>query len=379
MSFLTQAGKQHLRPVQASAPIMSDEEVRRYSLRNVLLYLADPGSHKRSAGLELEISSRGRDQNVTREHERGIFVPFSALARDLTVGAPTAGGNLVATEVGRDLHIGLLRPASQVIAAGATVLTHLQGNLAIPRMTGGATVAWVAENAAPSEGNPSWDQVSLSPKTAAAYVDIGRRLGIQTGGDVSRLVAQDLVSTLGTAIDAGAIRGTGSSNEPRGILSTVGIGSVAGGTNGAAPTYDHVVDLEAAVANQNTLLEAPGYLTNSRVRAKLEKTQMFGGTNGVPVWVARPEGDTLKGRPARASNNVPNTLTKGTSSGVCSAIVYGNWSDLLIGLWGQGVTLLADPFTFSTTGALRLVVMVDVDVGVRYPTSFAAMADALTT
>lgn len=367
------------KPVQASAQLLSPDELRRYSLRDALLYLADPAAHRKSAGLELDISSRARALDLTREHERGVFVPFEVLARDLVVGTPSAGGHLVGTDVLGSIMIDLLRPSSQVVAAGATVLPNLQGNVGIPRMTGGATIQWVAESSAPTEGAPTWDQVSLTPKTAAGYVDIGRRLSLQTGGDVSRLVSADLIAGVGTAIDLAAIAGTGASNQPRGILNTSGIGSVAGGANGAAPTYDNLVDLEASVANANTLLERPAFLTNSRVRAKLERTQMFGGTNGVPVWRSGPDGDQLKGRRALSSNNVPSNLVKGSSGAVCSAILFGNWSDLLIGLWGAGVTIFADPFSNSSIGGLRLVVLADVDVAVRYVTSFAAMQDALTT
>lgn len=375
----TAARKSSATPSAAHPAWMDANERQSYSLRNALLYLADPSSHGRAAGLELEVSSRARQVGATREHERGIFIPFEILARDLVVGTPTAGGNLVATEVHRDKLIDLLRPASAAIAAGAQVIGGLSGNVAIPRLTAGAAVQWVAENNAPTEGAPTFDQVALTPKTAAGFVDIGRRLVLQTGGDVSKFIAADLRAGVATALDAASLAGTGVSNQPRGILNTAGVGSVSGGTNGAAPTYDNVVDLEAAVANQNTLIEKPAFVTNSRVRSKLEKTQMFGGTNGVPVWRADSSGEVLKGRPAYVTNNVPSNLTKGTSAGVCSAIVYGNWLDLIIGLWGEGVTVMADPYANSTTGGLRLVVLVDCDVAVRYATSFSTMADALTT
>lgn len=361
----------------ARAALMDDRERDAYSLRNALLYLSDPGAHGRTSGLELDVTSRARRLGLVNEQERGLFVPWEVLTRDLVVGTPTAGGNLVATDVHRDRLIELLRPASVVISAGADLAVDLIGNAAIPRMLGGSSVQWVGENAAPDESQPSFDQVTMSPKTAAAYVDIGRRLVLQTGGDVSRFVSNDLRAAVGTALDLAALAGTGTSNQPRGLLNTAGVGSVAGGADGAAPTYAHVVELEAAVANANTLLEAPAYVTNTRVRAVLEKTQTFSGTNGEAVWRANPAGDMVKGRRGWVSNNVPHTLTKGTSVGVCSAIIFGNWSDLIIGMWGAGITLMADPYTHSTTGALRLVVLLDCDVAVRYPTSFSTMKDAL--
>ena len=130
----------------------------------------------------------------------------------------------------------------------------------------------------------------------------------------------------------------------------------------------------------NADVGALGYMTNSRVRSKLRRTQMFGGTNGLPVWSSLMGADgmsSLAGYKAAVSNQVPNTLTKGTSSGVCSAILFGNWADLLIGLWSS-IDILLDPYSLSTQGALRVTAFIDADIAVRHPESFAAMLDALT-
>jgi HK97 family phage major capsid protein len=76
----------------------------------------------------------------------------------------------------------------------------------------------------------------------------------------------DIARTIALMIDLGALNGSGSSNQPRGVMNTVGIGSVAGGTNGLAPTWDHIVDLESALATVNAPTGSLGYLTNAKVR-----------------------------------------------------------------------------------------------------------------
>jgi len=294
--------------------------------------------------------------------------------RDLVVGTPTAGGNLVATELLASSFIDLLVNQAKVLSMGTTLLTDLTGNIAIPRATAGSTGYWVAENGSPTESQQAFDQVALTPKTVGAYVDYSRRLLLQSSIAVEAFIRMDIARTIALMIDLAAIAGSGASNQPRGILNTSGIGSVAGGTNGAAPTWDNIVDLESAVANANAPAGSLGYLTNTKVRGKLKKTQMFSGTNGIPVW----QGGELNGVRAEVSNQVPSNLTKGTSSGVCSALIYGNWSDLLIAMWG-GLDMMVDPYTGSTAGTKRVVALQDVDVSVRYPVSFASMQDALTT
>lgn len=294
--------------------------------------------------------------------------------RDLNVGTPSAGGNLVATELLASSFIDLLVNQVKVMSMGTTMLTGLVGNIAIPRATAGATGYWVAESGSPTESQQAFDQVALTPKTVGAFTDYSRRLLLQSSIAVEAFIRMDIARTIALMIDLAAISGSGSSNQPRGILNTAGIGSVAGGANGAAPTWDHIVDLESAVANANAPEGSLGYLTNTKVRGKLKRTQKFSGTNGEEIW----KGRELNGVRAEVSNQIPSNLTKGTANGICSALIYGNWSDLLIGLWG-GLDMMLDPYTGSTSGTRRVVALQDVDVNVRYPVSFSAMQDALTT
>jgi hypothetical protein len=57
--------------------------------------------------------------------------------------------------------------------------------------------------------------------------------------------------------------------------------------------------------------------------------------------------------------------------------VFGNFADLVIGMWGS-LDLMVDPYTGSTAGTVRVVALQDVDVQLRNVVSFATMVDALT-
>ena len=206
-----------------------------------------------------------------------------ASQRDLATSAPTAGGNLVATDLLAADFITLLRNASLVRRMGARVLGGLVGNVAIPRQTAGVTVGWVAQAGPATESDATFGQVTLSPKTAHAIQDVTRDLLLQGTPAVEGLIRADLIESMATQLDFIALHGTGASNQPTGLAATAGIGSVAGGTNGAAPTWDNIVDLESQVANNNAAFGATGYLTNTKVRGKLKRTQKFSGTNGQEI------------------------------------------------------------------------------------------------
>ena len=365
---------QHMatQPVPTADVGLSDKEARAFSFVRAFNALANPGDRKaqEAASFEREVSDavaakQGRSA-------QGFFVPTEVQRRDLTVSPATAGGNTVATNLLAASFIDLLRNKLAVTGLGAQFLSGLVGNIAIPRATGGATAYWVAESGAPTESQAAFDQVTMSPKTVGAYSDISRKLLLQSSMDVEGFVRNDLASVLALAIDLAAINGTAAGNQPRGLLATSGIGDVAGGTNGAAPTWANMVELESDIAIANADVGTMGYLTNAKVRGKLKTTSKVSGQNGF-VW----EDGMVNGYNAAVSNQVPSNLVKGTSGAVASAIIFGNWSDLIIGQWGT-LDLMVDPYSGSTSGTVRVVALQDVDIAVRNAVSFSAMLDALT-
>ena len=81
----------------------------------------------------------------------------------------------------------------------------------------------------------------------------------------------------------------------------------------------------------------------------------------------------LAGHRARFSGNVPDNLTKGTGTNL-SALIFGNWSDLLVGQWG-GIDLIVDDVTEAAKGNVKLVAHSEWDIAVRHAESFAAIKD----
>lgn len=352
---------------------LDKRETKRYSMLRALNALANPGdaSAQRAAAFERECSEAAATK--LGKQARGFMVPTEVQRRDLNVTTATAGGNLVATDLLGGSFIDALRNAMVIDKMGTRMLTGLVGNIAIPRLSGTGTAYWVAENTAPTESDQTIAQVALSPKTVGAFSDISRRLLLQSSIDVEAMVQNDLATILGLAIQQAAINGSGASNQPSGILTRV-TASVIGGANGAAPTWANIVQLESDVAVANADVGTLGYLTNAKVRGKLKTTSKVSGQNGF-VW---DDGDTpMNGYRTAVTNAVPSNLVKGSSGSTCSAIVFGNFADLVIGMWGS-LDLMVDPYTGSTAGTVRVVALQDVDVQLRNVVSFATMVDALT-
>ena len=296
---------------------------------------------------------------------------------DLAVGTNTAGGYTVATEIGQLINI--LEPQLVTRNLGATYLTGLQGNIQFPRNNGDVSSVWEGENTDNDQSDVTFDTVTLSPKRLGSFVIIGKQLIAQSSVSIENLVRSRMNFSIAKAVDTAAINGSGSSNQPTGILNTSGIGSVAIGTNGGVPTFANIVDLETAVAVANADMGRLAYLTTSGIRGKLKQTEKTSTSTAQFIWTDTmgPTGrqGELNGLNAFTSSLVPSTLTKGTASAICHAILFGNFEDLLIGQWA-GLDLTLDNITLAGKAQIKLIINSWWDVAVRQPASFAAIKDA---
>jgi HK97 family phage major capsid protein/HK97 family phage prohead protease len=338
--------------MQAADIGLSEKESRSFSFLRAINYLSNPTDRAAREAAAFEIEASEAAAAKLGRQSRGITIPQDVLRRDLNVGTASAGGNLVATDLDAGSFIDLLRNASALDQAGATVLTGLTGNVAIPRQSGAATAYWVAESGSPTESQQTVDQVSLVPRTVAAYTDFSRRLMIQSSIDVENMVRSDLASVIALKIDAAGLYGTGSNSEPLGLKNTTGIGTEDFAAD--APTFTEVVNLESDVATANALLGTPVYLMNATMRGYLKTTKKDAGS-GIFIM----ENGEVNGYRGVLSNQV-----------AAGDLWFGNFADLIIGYF-SGLDLMVDPYTHSTSGTVRVVAMQDCDIAIRHPESFS--------
>jgi HK97 family phage major capsid protein len=251
--------------------------------------------------------------------------------------------------------IDLLRKALVLQTAGATVMTGLQGMVALPRQSGGATVYHVAESGSITEGQLTVDQVTMQPRTIGALTDYSRRLLLQSSIDIENLVRRDLAQQIAIEVENQAINGIGAASYPLGFLNVTGINTESGYT-----TFLDYVNAEAALSTDNALLGSLGYMMNSALRGTLKTTEKSAtGTNANFIYEAD---NTINGYPAYVSNSMPNNTA-----------VFANFSDILIGFW-SGLDIMVDPYTGSASGTVRVVAMQDYDVAIRHPESICKLS-----
>jgi HK97 family phage major capsid protein len=382
-----QAGRESGKPIELTKG--EEHDVSRFDLGVALRSLVDG---TKLQGIEAEMVAEGRKEARTANIgagnglvlprmlvRRGGFEQRAGNALSATGTTSTTldqGGMTIATN-----KAGLLDDfynASILRQNGATVLEGLQGNLDIPRLLQATNPAKKAENAPADAANATTSMLSLKPKRLPAYVDIGEQLLNQSSSAIETIIRRNITAQL-LAIQEIAFFHGGGTNEANGIAGTSGIGSVVGGTNGLAPTWTQIVGLESKVDVANALLGTPKYFFNGKTKAQLKTTLKNAATGTDSTYILNDMNvGIVNGYEYKYTNAISSTLTKGSASGICSALFFGNPADYWIGYWGGLVLELLRDSSNAITGQYRLAAAAYYDGGVVRAQSFSAMLDALT-
>lgn len=397
-AFLAALDEKQPKPVGAKVD-MTDKEKREFSLIRALNALHRQDWSK--AGFEREVSNEigrqlGREGAFfiptdlpfapSEDHRRAWMLAaggskLAQMRAPFAVGASGTGGALVATQLLADNWIEVLRNSMVTPKLGARFLSGLVGKVDIPRQITAAATSWVGELTAGTESEATFDKVSLTPKNITSWGVISRMMLLQSTPAIEMIARADLLAQIGLGLDLAALSGTGTGGQPTGIINQSGVGSVVGGTNGANLTFDHLIQLYSAPKIANAPQSNLGFAFNAKAYGYLSTLK---ATTGQYLW--DPQGglsnnspDTIKGYPYAVSQQMRSTLTKGTSSGICSELIFGNWLELLIAEWGA-LEIAINPYdsTYFKSGDVVIRAIQTADVGVRHGASFAVMSDALT-
>lgn len=353
------ANQKNLRPVKESSLLgMSERELTRYSLVKAMRQLANG---EQLDGLEREASDA--TAKVIQREAKGFFIPHDIMVakRVLQSDVSTSGGYAVDSQHLAGDMIELLRNKTLVSRLGARTLSGLVGNIAIPRVTGGATAYWLPETGAVPASDQAFGQLGLVPHRLVGDTAYTKELLAQTSIDIEAFVRSDLMTVLAIAKDLAAINGAGSNGEPLGIMNNTGIGTV---TFGAAADWGHVVSFETNVANSNADVGQMAYLTTPNVRGKW-KTTVKVTNQAVFLW---GPGDTdfgeVNGYRAAATKQVPS-----------DKVIFGNWQDLILAEWA-GIDVVVDPYSLKKVGQVEITTTLWTDIGVRHAGSFCISTDS---
>lgn len=317
-----------------------------------------PGAADERAGRAREMS-REVELRTGRKAE-GLFWPMGvAEARTLTSGAQGTAPNgsaLIPTVLRSDLFIDRLRNATVVRQLGATVLADLQGNVDVPRRTASVGAGWFAENTAIPETDAAFDRVGLRPKHVGAITQLSRNMVVQGSPDVEALTQADMALTIAEALDAAALTGAGGTVTPLGIANTPGVAP------GSASGWDTLLAMVASVEGANVPLDSAAFLGSAATKAHLMNTPKVAG---VALGMVMDNPRQLAGYPFATTG-----LLAGQGA---PSLIFGAWSNLLIGIWADGLDIVVNPYAEDAyrRGNVLVRAILTADVAVRHAQAFA--------
>ncbi|VTU29706.1 phage major capsid protein, HK97 family [Variovorax sp. PBL-H6] len=294
----------------------------------------------------------------TGRKAQGIFVPLAALEQRVTTAA--SASELVPTDHRADQYIEPFRNSLLARRLGVRVLSGLTGNITIPKHGTGTTVGWVADNAALTASDMTFDPVTMAPKHAGGLTEMSRQLLQQSSPDIEQLVRSDLSFMLAQAIDSALIQG-GGTNQPTGVLATSGIQT----QSLATLTWANVLAMlqKADLVNAATA----NFVGSTKVKAKLAGTLKATGIAGYLM-----EGGRMADLPVHFSNQVAEK----TGTPNTGRLIAGDWSQVMLGIWSE-IDILVNPYaeTAYSKGNVLVRAMSTVDIALRHPEAFVVADD----
>ena len=340
------------KPLETQEIGLTEKEARDFSIVKAAKAKAGIISED-EAGFELEASRAFGE--ATGKQTSGFFVPEDVTNKwsERTMNTTNSAGVVFDDKQYNNL-IDALSAWSTVLQASPTILSNNTGNITIPRVSALSTSNWVTEGVAVAASDPSIDTVTLSEKTNGCYTDLTRTLMQNTDGlSVEQMVRNNLLRAMGVAWDLASVAGTGAGGQPTGIENTAGVNATA--FAGATPTYAELIDMEAAIYNDNAVLDSNSvyWITTPTINAATKTL----ATQGAGSPVANIDG-IIDGKRVLISSQV----TAGN-------VILGDFSEFIVATWG-GLEINSDAFSLSTSGSLRLVALSSVDFAVKHPVSF---------
>lgn len=319
-----------------------------------------------SNGRNLEGAEAEWAQEATREaRSQGlqlagqIAIPSIALRAlgDADEHSATTGSGAGFVPTAVPAAIEALRAPTVIEQLGTTVIRNATGNLQFPRVSVKASGTGEGEADANAASGLTLDSVTMTPERVSAKSTYTKQLILQGGGDVDRLIANDLSAAMNAYIDDRAFDI---------ILADTDVDDQS--TAGAN------TDMTAAlaVAMESAVLAAGGNLAGARYAMSPTAYKLAKNVAQVSAVTALYDlaSNTFNGYPATATPYLVD------AAGPLGQMVFGNFSQGLILAYFGGLDLLVDPYSAAGNAQITLHVNRFFDVAIRQPGAFSIVTDA---
>ena len=239
------------------------------------------------------------------------------------------GEDVVATDL-MDI-VKPLHARNVLVQAGAKFVTGLVGDLQYPVMSA-VNTTWEGETASAKDGSPTFTNVKMSPKRLTAVVPISKQFIVQDSVGAENAIREEIINAINATLESTILGdAAGTATQPEGLFySTESLPTVA--------DFASLTNLEGEVEEANVYGEMK-YIVAPKAKASLRN--MAKSTKSTQLVYENGE---IDGTPALSTSNI-----KGKN------LVYGDFSNYIIGQWGN-IDITVDNVTLAAEGQIRLVV-----------------------
>ncbi len=262
-------------------------------------------------GKPMNPDDRAKNPRATDEYRKSFWnvmrsksVPHEVL-NVLSIGTDSEGGYLAPDEYQKTLVQAL--EEENIFRKLARRIATDSGERKIPVVSSKGTAAWMDENAAYTESDDVFGQVSIGAYKLGTMIKVSEELLNDSVFDVPAYIAREFARRIGAAEEDAFFNGDGT-NKPTGILAATGgagLGVTAAGTDKI--TADELIDLFYSLRAPYRR-KAVWLLNDSTVKA----IRKLKNSNGDYLWqpsLTAGTPDTILNRPVYTSSCMPELAT----------------------------------------------------------------------
>lgn len=292
-----------------------------------------PGSEPGADGGRRFSLARASWAIVTRDwtnagYEKEIF--DNMRQRAMSSGTDSAGGFIVPEEAIPQV---IEKLKAQVVAfqLGAREMPATGAPILIPRIGTSVTANWMTgENQTITASDLGLQQIEMAPKTLAARTILSNQLMELSSPAADSIIEDDMASQLAIGLDKGVIEGSGASGQPLGIINDPNVLTEA---ISATITWIELSGFPDALANANSLRGRLGWALHPAMFTQIMQIKSENLTAGTAsLDVVRRSVD--EGAPTSILGYPFATTTSFTATTDANSMVFGNWDDVLVAMWG---------------------------------------------
>ncbi|MFL2700366.1 MAG: phage major capsid protein [Gammaproteobacteria bacterium] len=286
------------------APMINKGTSNEYSISNAIRGCVDA----KYRGFEHEVSQDyQRKQSLKNEH--GIIIPTEAVLGKRTMTVGNLGGNVSSISDASKL-IPFVQRSGVYASIGLTEFNGFSSDVKIPRGTSVATASFLSLDGSSNitEGTPTMDSVNFSPTSLACFTEVSHKLILQSSVDMDNYLRNLMSESIASKLDLAVIHGSGSSNQPTGMLNATGINTE---TYSSAIAYADLANALSTLATDGIPLNALAWVVNPAEFASLQVKDKGTDTGQFLLETGTNPDDinqvgTMLGYPCYVSDSVPS-------------------------------------------------------------------------